>query len=105
MCKPWRPRIQPCVLPLPPSPPPSPALQSARDKASKEFRTATSAILFSSDVSARGVDYPDVTMVLQVRRWWRRRWWWCVVGWWWWCLCWRGGGMKCLGSATIGAVR
>ncbi|EFN51650.1 hypothetical protein CHLNCDRAFT_59143 [Chlorella variabilis] len=39
---------------------------SARDKASKEFRTATSAILFSSDVSARGVDYPDVTMVLQV---------------------------------------
>jgi hypothetical protein len=43
-----------------------PHLQSAREKASKDFRTATSAILFSSDVSARGVDYPDVTMVLQV---------------------------------------
>lgn len=44
-----------------------PPLQSAREKASNEFRTARSAILFSSDVSARGVDYPDVTLVLQVR--------------------------------------
>ena len=47
----------------PPSPPA--ASQSARDKASKQFREARSAILFSSDVSARGVDYPDVTLVLQ----------------------------------------
>ena len=49
-----------------PSPPPPP--QSAREKASKEFREARASILFSSDVSARGVDYPDVTMVLQARR-------------------------------------
>jgi hypothetical protein len=40
--------------------------QSAREKASAQFRTARSAIMFSSDVSARGVDYPDVTLVLQV---------------------------------------
>ena len=40
--------------------------QSAREKASAEFRSARASILFSSDVSARGVDYPDVTMVLQV---------------------------------------
>lgn len=40
--------------------------QSARDKASREFREARSAVLFSSDVSARGLDYPDVTNVLQV---------------------------------------
>lgn len=40
--------------------------QSARDKASKDFRSATSGILFSSDVSARGVDYPEVTLVLQI---------------------------------------
>ena len=41
--------------------------QSAREKASAAFRTAPEAMLFSSDVSARGVDYPDVTLVLQVR--------------------------------------
>jgi ATP-dependent RNA helicase MSS116 len=40
--------------------------QAARDKTSKQFRDATSAILFSSDVSARGLDYPDVTFVLQI---------------------------------------
>lgn len=40
--------------------------QSARDKASAAFRAAKEAILFTSDVSARGVDYPDVTLVLQV---------------------------------------
>ncbi|KAJ1616752.1 P-loop containing nucleoside triphosphate hydrolase protein [Pavlovales sp. CCMP2436] len=40
--------------------------QQARDKTSKQFRDAQSAILFSSDVSARGLDYPDVTFVLQV---------------------------------------
>ena len=40
--------------------------QSARTKASKIFRDNTKKILFSSDVSARGMDYPDVTMVCQV---------------------------------------
>jgi len=40
--------------------------QAFRDKASAKFRAASSAILFSSDVSARGVDYPDVSLVLQV---------------------------------------
>lgn len=40
--------------------------QQAREKTSRQFRDATSAILFSSDVSARGLDYPDVTFVLQV---------------------------------------
>ena len=32
----------------------------------ERFRDAKKAILFSSDVSARGMDYPDVTFVLQV---------------------------------------
>ena len=40
--------------------------QSARDKASAAFRSSKRAILFSSDVSARGVDYPDITLVLQI---------------------------------------
>ena len=40
--------------------------QSQRERASAAFRAAESAILFSSDVSARGVDYPDVTAVIQV---------------------------------------
>ena len=40
--------------------------QSQRERASAAFRAASSAILFSSDVSARGVDYPDVTAVIQV---------------------------------------
>jgi ATP-dependent RNA helicase MSS116, mitochondrial len=40
--------------------------QSVRQKASDKFRKATTAVLFSSDVSARGMDYPDVTFVLQV---------------------------------------
>ncbi|GAB4823172.1 hypothetical protein N2152v2_010218 [Parachlorella kessleri] len=40
--------------------------QSAREKASAAFRSAHEAILFSSDVSARGVDYPDISLVLQV---------------------------------------
>lgn len=38
-----------------------------RTKTSDQFRTVKQGILFSSDVSARGVDYPDITMVLQVR--------------------------------------
>jgi ATP-dependent RNA helicase MSS116 len=40
--------------------------QVARQKASDAFRKADHAVLFSSDVSARGMDYPDVTFVLQV---------------------------------------
>lgn len=39
--------------------------QSQRDRASKAFREAETAVLLSSDVSARGVDYPDVSLVLQ----------------------------------------
>lgn len=57
------PALNPHALP-PTCPLPGP--QSAREKASAQFRTARSAIMFSSDVSARGVDYPDVTLVLQV---------------------------------------
>jgi ATP-dependent RNA helicase MSS116 len=32
----------------------------------EQFRDAKKAILFSSDVTARGMDYPDVTFVLQI---------------------------------------
>jgi len=39
--------------------------QGYRNKASDKFRKAKCAVLFTSDVSARGVDYPDVTDVLQ----------------------------------------
>jgi ATP-dependent RNA helicase MSS116 len=39
--------------------------QSYREKASEKFRKALSGVLFTSDVSARGVDYPDVTHVIQ----------------------------------------
>jgi ATP-dependent RNA helicase MSS116 len=41
--------------------------QSYRTAASNQFREADSGVLFTSDVSARGVDYPDVTHVVQVR--------------------------------------
>jgi ATP-dependent RNA helicase MSS116 len=37
-----------------------------RERASEAFRTQTKQILLSSDVSARGVDYPDITRVIQV---------------------------------------
>ena len=41
--------------------------QPKRDRASDAFRTAAKgAVLFTSNVSARGVDYPDVTHVIQV---------------------------------------
>jgi ATP-dependent RNA helicase MSS116 len=40
--------------------------QSNRNNASEKFRAAKRGILFTSDVSARGVDYPDVTKVIQV---------------------------------------
>eukprot|EP00239_Pterosperma_sp_CCMP1384_P009353 CAMPEP_0197862416 /NCGR_PEP_ID=MMETSP1438-20131217/39164_1 /TAXON_ID=1461541 /ORGANISM="Pterosperma sp., Strain CCMP1384" /LENGTH=457 /DNA_ID=CAMNT_0043479967 /DNA_START=74 /DNA_END=1447 /DNA_ORIENTATION=+ len=40
--------------------------QAQRNKVSDEFRNARSSVLLSSDVSARGVDYPDVSFVMQV---------------------------------------
>ena len=40
--------------------------QSARNKASADFRSSKSAIMFSSDVSARGMDYPDISLIIQV---------------------------------------
>ena len=42
--------------------------QSARTKAAELFRNGKNVIMFTSDVSARGVDYPDVSLVIQVRR-------------------------------------
>ncbi|KAI9794479.1 MAG: hypothetical protein M1833_000392 [Piccolia ochrophora] len=40
--------------------------QAQRTAASQAFRNAQSAILFSSDVTARGMDFPNVTHVIQV---------------------------------------
>ncbi len=40
--------------------------QAYRTKAAETFRRDNRTIMFSSDVSARGVDYPDVSLVLQV---------------------------------------
>ena len=40
--------------------------QAHRTKTSDQFRAAKCAVMVSSDVSARGVDYPDVTLVVQV---------------------------------------
>ena len=40
--------------------------QAQRTKTADHFRDNSNVILFSSDVSARGMDYPDVTFVLQV---------------------------------------
>lgn len=40
--------------------------QAHRTRVSEEFRVGKNLILASSDVSARGMDYPDVTFVLQV---------------------------------------
>mmetsp|Transcript_2024 Transcript_2024/g.4879 ORF Transcript_2024/g.4879 Transcript_2024/m.4879 type:complete len:572 (+) Transcript_2024:63-1778(+) len=40
--------------------------QSFRTKESARFRAAPTGMLFSSDVSARGLDYPGVTTVIQV---------------------------------------
>lgn len=40
--------------------------QSYRTKTSEKFRRGTNCVLFTSDVSARGMDYPDVTFVIQV---------------------------------------
>jgi hypothetical protein len=40
--------------------------QGFRTRAAEQFRKESQQIMFSSDVSARGVDYPDVTLVIQV---------------------------------------
>lgn len=40
--------------------------QTYRTRVSDEFRKSKGLILVTSDVSARGVDYPDVTLVMQV---------------------------------------
>lgn len=40
--------------------------QSYRTKVADQFRNGKRLTMFSSDVSARGVDYPDVTLVIQV---------------------------------------
>jgi ATP-dependent RNA helicase MSS116 len=40
--------------------------QAQRQRASDNFKDGTNVTLFSSDVTARGMDYPDVTFVLQV---------------------------------------
>lgn len=39
---------------------------SARTRVSQRFRDSSKVIIFSSDVSARGVDYPEVTLCVQV---------------------------------------
>jgi ATP-dependent RNA helicase MSS116 len=39
--------------------------QSSRNRSSDGFRKARKGILFSSDVSQRGLDYPDVSLVVQ----------------------------------------
>jgi ATP-dependent RNA helicase MSS116 len=40
--------------------------QQQRTRAADDFRFAKSGILFSSDVTARGMDFPDVTHVIQI---------------------------------------
>jgi ATP-dependent RNA helicase MSS116 len=41
--------------------------QNARDRTAKVFKEGDKhQIMFSSDVSARGMDYPDITMIIQV---------------------------------------
>lgn len=41
--------------------------QGHRNKISEQFRNGRGLIMFTSDVSARGMDYPDVSAVIQVR--------------------------------------
>ena len=40
--------------------------QSARTKAADQFRASKTAVMMSSDVTARGMDFPDVTFVIQI---------------------------------------
>lgn len=57
-----------------PDPRPNPPLSGrpltlahpAPQKASSAFRDAKTAVLIASDVAARGVDYPDVSLVVQL---------------------------------------
>eukprot|EP00747_Dinoflagellata_sp_TGD_P013742 gnl/TRDRNA2_/TRDRNA2_122822_c1_seq1.p1 gnl/TRDRNA2_/TRDRNA2_122822_c1~~gnl/TRDRNA2_/TRDRNA2_122822_c1_seq1.p1 ORF type:complete len:421 (+),score=48.17 gnl/TRDRNA2_/TRDRNA2_122822_c1_seq1:58-1320(+) len=39
--------------------------QQERSETAEQFRNSNGLIMFSSDVSARGMDYPDVTLVIQ----------------------------------------
>lgn len=40
--------------------------QGHRNKVSDQFRNGQGLVMFTSDVSARGMDYPDVSAVIQV---------------------------------------
>ena len=40
--------------------------QPQRTRVAEEFREGSNCVMFTSDVSARGMDYPDVTAVVQV---------------------------------------
>lgn len=40
--------------------------QKARERSIAEFKACKTGVLFSSDVTARGIDVQDVTMVLQI---------------------------------------
>ena len=40
--------------------------QIYRTRISEEFRESKRSVLITSDVSSRGINYPDVTMVIQV---------------------------------------
>ena len=40
--------------------------QPYRTRTADEFRKRSNVVMFTSDVSARGMDYPDVTFVIQV---------------------------------------
>ena len=42
--------------------------QGHRNKVSEHFRNGRGLVMFTSDVSARGMDYPDVTAVMQVNK-------------------------------------
>lgn len=54
------------VLPIPVMELHSKKSQSYRNRVSDEFRACKRGVLFTSDVSARGVDYPGVSHVIQV---------------------------------------
>lgn len=42
--------------------------QLYRTRVSEEFKEEKQLILITSDVSARGMNYPDVTLVIQVKK-------------------------------------
>ncbi len=46
---------------------------ACRTKVAGQFREGSGLTMFTSDVSARGVDYPDVSLVLQVPTCWLNR--------------------------------